>query len=491
MKHSKYLKICLAASLLGLGSCNDELVNMTPESELTTAAFFKTSTDMDLSMIGVYSSLQARKPNDYLLLELPTDNLYRSLYTSEAGANELDNLGITPENQLLANFWERTYAGIVRANTILAKIETPTDYKPGQKDQLIGEARFMRALLYFDLVRLFGGVPLVLDLVTVDEARQMPKASEEQVYNLIIDDLKDALAKLPAQSGIAKGRASKGAAAALLGKVYVYRKDWNNAKTQLESVASFGYELVPAFASIWGLEDEDNKEFIFAMKYTDGTNGHRMTSDFLPFIGKTGISTAGLEGVFPSWDLHKLYVNGDSRKASTINEFYKPPIPANAPTIWYPHVAKFEVKQTNQAAGIDIPVLRYGDVVLLLAETYYNLNQPALALTELNKIRARAFGDLLHNYLPTDIATPEAFMDKLLLERRLELAFENERWFDLVRSGRLVNELSKEERGYNYDNKTVLTVTLQPQAHYKFYPIPLRQIQRSNPGVLVQNNGYN
>ncbi|MGV3502782.1 MAG: RagB/SusD family nutrient uptake outer membrane protein [Adhaeribacter sp.] len=491
MKHIKYLRICLAASLLGLGSCHDELVNMTPPSDLTTADFFKTSTDLDLAMVAVYNSLQVRKPNDYMLLELPADNLYRSSYTSDAGANEMDNLGITPENPLLAIFWERSYAGIVRANTLLANIEVPTDYKPGQKDQLIGEARFMRALLYFDLVRLFGGVPLVLDLVTVDEARQMPKATEEQVYNVIIDDLKDALAKLPPQSGIAKGRASKGAAAALLGKVYVYRKDWNNAKTQLESVAGFGYELVPAFASLWGLEDEDNKEFIFAMKYTDGTNGHRMTSDFLPFIGKTGISSAGLEGVFPSWDLHKLYVTGDSRKASTINEYYKPPTPANAPTIWFPHVAKFEVKQTNQASGIDIPVLRYADVVLLLAETYYNLNRPDLALIELNRIRARAFGNVLHNYTVLDIATPEAFMDKLLLERRLELAFENERWFDLVRSGRLVSELSKEERGYNFDAQTVLTVTLQPQAHYRLYPIPLRQIQRAKPDVLVQNTGYN
>jgi starch-binding outer membrane protein, SusD/RagB family len=152
---------------------------------------------------------------------------------------------------------------------------------------------------------------------------------------------------------------------------------------------------------------------------------------------------------------------------------------------------KFEVKQTNQASGIDLPVLRYADVMLLLAETHYGLGHPDMALEHLNRVRARAFGNADHNYTLADVATPEAFMDKLLLERRLELAFENERWFDLVRTGRLVSELAREERGYNFDTQTALTVTLQPQAHYQQFPIPLRQIQRANPGVLVQNEGYN
>jgi starch-binding outer membrane protein, SusD/RagB family len=491
MKQNKILTICLASLLLGLGSCTDELINMAPDSELTNAAYFKTAQDMDLAVLGAYNSLQARKPSDYLLLELPADNLYRSLYTSDAGANEMDNLGITPENNLLATFWERTYAGIARANAVLDRIETPTGYKAGQKEQLAGEARFLRALFYFDLVRMFGGVPKVTTMIEVPDARQMPRASEEEIYALILEDLKEALEKLPAPAGIAKGRANKGAAAALLGKVYVYRQDWSSARTYLEQVAGYGYQLLPDFSKLWKLENEDNSEFIFALKYTDPTNGHRMTSDFLPYIGKTGISTAGLEGVFPSWDLHKRYVEGDQRKAPSINEYYKPPTPANAPSIWYPHVNKFEVKQTNQASGIDIPVLRYADVVLLLAETYYGLGLPDLALTELNKVRARAFGNPDHNYTGADIATPEAFTDKLLLERRLELAFESERWFDLARTGRLVSELASEERTYNFDTRTPLTVTLQPQAHYTKFPIPLRQIQRANPGVLVQNAGYN
>ncbi|WP_146898038.1 RagB/SusD family nutrient uptake outer membrane protein [Adhaeribacter aerolatus] len=491
MRRNICTKIYLVLLLIGLGACNDELVNMTPDSDLTNADFFKTSSDLDLAVIGVYSSLQVRKPTDYLLLELPTDNLYRSTYTSAAGANEVDNMAITPENPLFALFWENTYYGIVRANTVLANIEVPTDYKAGQKEQLAGEAKFMRALFYFDLVRLYGDVPKITSLLSAEEAKVATRTPAEEVYTLIIADLKEAIEQLPLQANTAKGRATKGAAAALLGKVYVYRKDWANAKTYLDLVPAFGHRLLPNFASLWKLENEDNNEFIFTMKYTDGTNGHRLTSDFLPFGGKTGISSAGLEGVFPSWDLHKLYEPGDTRKAATINEYYKAPTPANAPTIWFPHVNKFEVKQTNQASGIDLPVLRYADMVLLLAETYFGLKQPDLALQELNKVRARAFGDNSHNYTLADIATPESFLEKLLLERRLELAFENERWFDLVRTDRVVQELSQEERGYNFDTKTPLRVTLQPKPHYKFFPVPLRQIQRVSPGALSQNDGYN
>ena len=129
-------------------------------------------------------------------------------------------------------------------------------------------------------------------------------------------------------------------------------------------------------------------------------------------------------------------------------------------------------------------------MILLMAEVQYGLNQPALALIELNKIRTRAFGNTTKNYTLADIATPTAFTDKLLLERRLEFAFENERWFDLVRTGRLLTELAKEERGYNPNTLTALNFTLQPKAHYNLFPIPQRQIDVYPVGVLAQNPGY-
>jgi starch-binding outer membrane protein, SusD/RagB family len=283
---------------------------------------------------------------------------------------------------------------------------------------------------------------------------------------------------------------SNGVAAALLGKVYVYLKDWANAKIYLDMIPGYGYALQNDFASLWKLENEDNAEIIFAIKYIEGTNGHGLSSAYLPFGGKTGVASSGLESVFPSWDLHRLYEVGDTRKAASITEFYKTPTPANSPTVWFPHVSKYEVKHLINSSGIDLPVLRYADVILLMAEVQYGLNRPDLALVELNKIRTRAFGNSSKNYILSDIATAASFTDKILLERRLEFAFENERWFDLVRTGRLLTEMTFEERGYNPSTQTALKFTLQPKPHYVLYPIPQRQIEVYNPGVLVQNQDY-
>ncbi|HMF70354.1 MAG TPA: RagB/SusD family nutrient uptake outer membrane protein, partial [Flavitalea sp.] len=276
----------------------------------------------------------------------------------------------------------------------------------------------------------------------------------------------------------------------LLGKVYVYRKDWANAKTYLEMVAAPGYKLLPLFSNIWKLENEDNDEMVFAIKYTEGTNGHSLSTAFLPFGGKTGIATSGLESVFPSWDIHKLFDAADTRKATSISEYYKAPTPANAPLNWFPHVSKYEVKHVINSSGLDLPVIRYADIVLLLSEAYYGLNDKAQALTQLNKIRERAFGNTTHNYAAGDIATPENFTDKILLERRLEFAFENERWFDLVRFGRLQTELAFEERGYNQATQTALKVILQPKDSYKLFPIPQSQIDVYPKDGLTQNPDY-
>src|SRR5690606_34518566 len=206
---------------------------------------------------------------------------------------ELTNLAFSPENPLFSSFWQNSYNGIFRANAVLAYLDNPTDYTAGKKDQLEGEAKFMRALYYFDLVRMFGGVPPVTALLSIDEAKNTARASQEEIYGLIIQDLNDALAKLPEPSQQATGRAHKAAASALLAKVYVSLEDWTNAKTSLDAVEAYGYQLDDDFAQLWSLSNEDNEETIFAIKYTENTNGHVLSTDFLPYFGVTGISTRG------------------------------------------------------------------------------------------------------------------------------------------------------------------------------------------------------
>lgn len=488
MKTIRNIIACLLT--ISAVSCSKNIIELTPDSELTTAQYYKTAKDIDLAVLGIYSAYQSRKQTDYVLLELPSDNLYRSTYTLSAGSEDADNLSITAANPLFNTFWTTSYNGIARANAVLDNIDNPIDYKAGQKEQLSGEAKFLRALYYFDLVRMFGDVPEVTTTLSVSEAQSTPRAPANAIYDLIVSDLKEAVASLPSRAAMAKGRTNSAAAAALLGKVYVYRKDWGNAKTYLEMVAAQGNKLVPSFANIWKLETEDNDEMVFAVKYTEGTNGQSLSSAFLPFGGKTGIATSGNESVFPSWDIHKLFDAADTRKTTSISEYYKAPTPANAPLNWFPHVSKYEVKHVINSSGLDLPVIRYADVVLLLSEAYYGLNDKAQALTQLNKIRERAFGNTTYNYVAGDIVTTENFTDKILLERRLEFAFENERWFDLVRFGKLQTELTFEERGYNQATQTALKVTLQPKDNYKLFPIPQSQIDVYPKDGLSQNSGY-
>lgn len=475
-----------------LSSCQKEVLDLTPPSSLTEADFYKSAKDMNGAVLGVYVRYQSRKPTDWALLELPSDNLYRTGYSTLGGTDQINNLAFTSDNPLFASFWQQSYNGIFRSNAVIANIDNPTDYAANQKEQLLGEAQFMRALFYFDLVRLYGGVPKVTTLLTIEESKSIPRATEAEIYALIVEDLTAAINNLPPKGGIVSGRANKSAAVALLAKVYVYLKDWPNAKTQLDLLETYNYQLLPDFASLWKIENEDNNEIIFAIKYTASTNGHSMSTYYLPYFGVTGVAASGLEAAFPTWDIIRFFETTDSRRSASIQEYWKSPGgPPTAPAVWYPYINKYAIPHTPGTSGLDLPVLRYADLVLLKAEVLYNLSQPQLALTELNRIRARAFKNANHNYTLADIASPDAFLDKLLLERRLELAFENERWYDLVRTNRFVSELTQVQTAYNPTTGVAQTVTLAPKTHYRYFPIPETEIEKSNPGVLAQNEGYN
>lgn len=490
MKRNKIYIGCLLLTTLSLGACQKELLEPTPESVLTTLDFYKISKDIDQAVLGIYSRFQTRKPTDYLLLEIPSDNLYASANTSVSGANALDVLAVTPDNNLLADFWSANYTVIFRANAVLANIDRPLDYKGTEKDQFIGEAKFMRALMYFDLVRLYGGVPKVTTMLSAEEARTVPRASEQDTYAFIVDDLLDAVNKLP-QTGMPRGRASKGAAIALLGKVYIYQKNWIEAEKQLAKLftAPYTYSLVPKFADLWTLANENNSESIFAVTYIEGSNAQNLSTAFIPNGGAPGVVDRGAEVALPSWSLHKKYIAGDTRKAATITEMWRAPNKPNDPLTWYPFVSKYAVPHVYGSSGLDLPVLRFADIVLLYAEALYENAKTGDALIQLNRVRERAFGNASQNYLTADIANKADFMDKLFLERQLELAYEGERWFDLVRSGKYLN-FTSEERPYNPATSTALSVPVATRAALKYFPIPLREIEKA-PGVLNQNDGYN
>src|SRR5690606_9210974 len=161
----------------------------------------------------------------------------------------------------------------------------------------------MRALFYFDLVRGFGGVPAVTGILSVSEAQTTPRASIEEIYALIVTDLQAAINLLPMPENSPKGRASQGAAVALLGKVYIYMEDWAKAYEYLDMVSNYNYALEEDFSSLWNLQNEDNEEVIFAMPYLQDLNGHVLSSDFIPYFGVEGISASGNETADLSWKI--------------------------------------------------------------------------------------------------------------------------------------------------------------------------------------------
>ncbi len=490
MNYNRYIILGLLLMMFAWSACDDHVVNLTPESTLTEADFFHTAGQIENAVIGIYSHYQSKLPNDWHLKEFPTDHLHISTYRFVTGLNPVGQLDFHPQNAIFANFWQNNYNGIYRTNSVLDNIDNPEDYTGNQRQQFEGEAKFMRALYYFDLVRAFGGVPEITSRVSVDESMETPRATEEQIYNLIINDLEDAIDLLPLPGNTLQGRANEAAATALLGKVYIYLEEWDTALGYLEQVAGYGYELEEDFGHMFTIDGSgNNSEFIFQMNYIELIQGQSLSSDFVPYDGAAGITPSGNEVALLSWSLHKLFDEEDSRRDVTVKEFWAHPDNPDEEQ-WYPFVNKFAVEHPSNSSGLDLNVIRYADIVLLKAEALYNLDRTEEGLAQINRIRNRAFGDDSHNYDMADINGETSFMDLLMLERQLELAFENERWFDLVRTGRFIEDLQEHERSFNPADGTAVTVTYDIQPHQRYFPIPQHEIDQTNPGVLEQNDGY-
>jgi starch-binding outer membrane protein, SusD/RagB family len=485
MKISKnyFIALVLVWSIIG---CHDSVTNLTPESTLTEANFFQSGSDLERAVLGVYNSYQQIYPRNWVVFEAPTDHIHKSEYDFIGGLQQVDQLAFHPDNTIFRNFWQNNYNGIFRANSVLQNLDNPDDLPQADRQRLEGETRFLRALFYFDMVRAFGGVPAVTSRLTIEEARSTPRASANEIYELIISDLEFALANLPGKGGIASGRATTGAAAALLGKVYVYLENYATALTYLNQVEGMNYMLLENFDDIYSLENEDHDEGIFTLKYIINENGNVLPSDFIPYFGVEGYASLGGQIADLSWDLHRKFQDEDSRKEATITEYWRNPDSRESELVYRPFPSKFLVVHNGRtSSGLDLHVIRLAEVFLLKAEALYYTGDQNGAVEYINRIRERAFGNSDHNYTSADIASESDFIDILLLERQLELALENERWPDLVRTGRFIDELSVINRTQN------LTVELNLSPHHALFPIPQHEINESEPGVLVQNEGYN
>ncbi|GAB4026836.1 RagB/SusD family nutrient uptake outer membrane protein [Spirosoma gilvum] len=483
MKVSK-LYISLLFSLT-LSSCSKEFLDLKPISSATSDNFYKTADDFKNAVNGAYASLQSGGifGNSYVFGDVASDNTVPPASGSVTDQDEFDRFYIRTTNPFISGRWNDSYSAIARFNTILEKIGG-VSIDEALKNRYIAETKFLRALVYFNLVRTFGDVPLVLkSIANPDEGYEYGRSPKADVYAQIEKDLTDAEGVLAVSYPTAEtGRATKGAAKALLGKVYLTEKKYAQAAAKLKEVIDLGvYDILPNYADVFKVSNKNNKESVFDVQYKSGGagEGNSWPNSFAPEnSGNAVIAFGGGGNNQPTADLINSYEPGDKRKDASLATSY---VNASGQTIPYNFVKKYyDTPATNGDNGNNIPVIRYADVLLMYAESLNEVGYQANgdAFTYLNKIRNRAG---LASKTATDIPSQQAFRLAMEQERRVEFAFEGQRWYDLVRTDRAITVLNGKKDQIRLVN--VLT------ENNLVDPIPQSQID-INKSKIQQNPGY-
>lgn len=433
---------------------------------------------MEIAVNGAYSSLQLSGLYGLHLASIPemrSDNATLSWMQGDIDREEIIRFEIKSTNPIVNQIWSDAYESILRCNIVLDRIDG-IEMDQALRERNKGEVKFLRALNYFNLVRIFGEVPIVLkEVSSPQEGYDYTRKPVEEIYEQIITDLEDAEQNLPiSYPDNEVGRATQGAAKALLGKVYLTNKDYQAAETKLKEVMDMGvYELLPDYTNLWNLSNENSAESIFEIQYTKGGLGvgSRYANAFAPkFSSPQVVSIGGASGFnSPTQDMEDAYEADDLRKdISLASGYYN----ANGEFVPDKYTKKFlDVPFADDDADNNWIVLRYADVMLMYAEVLNEINNgPTMeAYNMINQIRDRADLD------PLNGLDYESFSLALEHERRVELAFEGHRWFDLIRTGRAVEVMT--EIGYDVEEYQTL------------FPVPQSQID-INPDGIWQNQGY-
>ncbi len=483
MKYIKY--IILAVIGLTFHSCEDEFLNPLPDSAIVVDAFFESDADVLAGIIGVYDAIQGVNENtetnltrsnrgiqfEYMLSEMRTDNTRTA--TLEGTKADFHRYRVEPNNIQSEDFYESMYSVIFRANNIMNFIDVADEKN---QSSYMAEAKFLRAYAYFKLVRLYGAVPLVTTVVGPTENDLLfTRVAEDQVYQQIVSDLQEAVDNL---DNTHKSRASKAAAQGLLAKAYMTQPSPNYAGAQqlCEAIINSGeFSLEADFNDVF--YNELNDEIIFAVQYELGNplesqsfsseftatvrqgreDGHNMVNDNLVevFNAIGGNRTATSYWNTGTWIEVAKFLPGGSDITTS------PPTYGDFP----------------RNAGNDVIVLRYADVLLMHAEAIMAgapSTSDGSAIASYMEVKVRAGFDPVADRPST--LTKEALLD----ERRVELAFENQRFYDLLRFGVADPVLSAHAAEMGYTSYDARKLTL---------PIPAREINLSG-GLLTQNPGY-
>jgi starch-binding outer membrane protein, SusD/RagB family len=474
----------ILAGLFSLGLLTGCELDLQPISEIGEGTFYKTDADFNTAIIAAYSGMQAPILNEWALTELRSDNT--RMHNSQTASNiyiplrELDLMTFTSEQANIYNYWADTYHNISRVNTVLDKLDGIQSQT--LRDQLQGEAAFIRAYHYFNLVRLYKEVFLVDRRINAKEAVNLTPSTTEQIYQFIISDLTIAAAQLPkTYPNASLGRATSWAAKALLAKVYRTQRKYAEAEALLaDIVTNSGAVLLTGatgFQQVFAINNEMNKEILFAVRFKAGGLGlgSPLANYFAPQnSGAFVINGDGNHFNKPTDELVSLFDDKDFRKNTSFLPGY---IGSGGKFVPDNYIYKFYSNPAiSQDSENDFPVIRYSDVLLLYAEALMENGKTSQGLTYLNQVRQRAG---LTAYTLTDVDTKEKFTEKLLLERRLEFAFENHRWFDLVHFGIVKKTLDQQFKSEIFYNE--YTFGVAPVSEDKILiPIPQREVDIFN-----------
>ena len=484
----KYNLIAIALLGFSFSSCSDFL-EQNPQTDLSENDFYKTADDILSAVNGVYSSLQEGDiyGNWYVFGEIPSDNTRNQLSGSVTTQNEFDQFYIDTQNSMIANFWKAAYKVINRTNTVLGRIDG-IEINTELANRYKLECKFIRALMYFNLVRVYCDVPLILKEISISESYDILREPKENVYNQIIADLKEAQDLPVSYSTAEDGRATQGAAKALLANVYMTLHKYAEAETILAEIINSGqYSLlentpgslnIDGYKNVFSPVNHNSKEGIFEIQFLKGGygEGSNYANNFAPENSGTNVVAVGGTGGnnIPEMDIYNAYEEGDLRRDFSMSLGYYDNRKNNE---WVEsrYVCKFmDVPYQNNDASNNYPVIRYADVILMYAEALNQNGKTAEACKYLNMTRRRGFGYQTTETSPVDLQTTDKAQFALMVEqeRRVELAFENHRWFDLIRTGRAVEVMRS--KGFSLNETNLIC------------PIPQKQID-VNP-KLTQND---
>ncbi|WP_166670596.1 RagB/SusD family nutrient uptake outer membrane protein [Flavobacterium sp. 270] len=488
MKSNNFLIVtALSILITGFSSCQGDFLDENPKSFIAPTNFYKTEADANAALVAVYNGLRAIYSQDITFVgDMAGEQTFPGVSNSNVDRSNIDAFQFEPSNTILLGNWNNNYVVINRANAVLDRVPA-IDMPAASKDVILAEARFLRAFSYFNLVRTFGGVPLRLAEAT---PLHLKRSTADEVYAVILDDLKQAEAKLPAVQPAANlGRATKGAASSLLAYVYLTKKDWTNAAAKAQEVidnkGAYGYGLYPTPADVWKIANENKLEHIFSIQFQSGPEG--FGSAYAQFyLSRTAnvIQASGISGFGQNLVEDKFWksfdVNDTRRDASILSRFVDP---KTNKVYQYPSTDLTELSifkyfdpapYARSNNNNNYPILRYADVLLIKAEALNELNGPtADAYDAINQIRKRAGV----NMTLLSGLTQVQFRAAVLQERSFEFCFESKRYFDLIRTEQLVPIMTA--AGKN------------PQPKNLLFPIPQKEIDTNQEiNQEDQNPGY-